>query len=326
MSDVRPTLPAPGAGAAGMRALTPNERQHLDGLRAHVRSAAVDTTSADAVGTFVHRTYTAWASSGSAVPEGLVAALGVALGDLVVAGAPGARWMMRTAGAGLTPAVVSLSGHAAVLPLDDVRARWDTGCAAGWGAGYIAAAAAHLTEEPTTAAPTVPTPRPSAETATLPAPAATTSRPDAPHAAAPVEPAARPRTPAELPYPPSPSAQELALRALDRMLDAVAADPSPRPFAVVESGGRADVEEFDDTPAARAWVRASGASSAVVAWVGVLPDDGAPAVLVEACDARRPSLRAAHEFAPARSAGTGRARPARPVGEPVVLGNGAPLL
>ncbi|GIG22990.1 hypothetical protein Cch01nite_37140 [Cellulomonas chitinilytica] len=312
-----------------MRALTPNERHHLDGLRAHVRSSGVDTSAADAVGTFVHRTHASWVAAGGPVPEGLVAALGVALGDLVVARAAGARWMMRTAGSGLTPAVVSLSGAAAVLPLDDIRARWDTGCAPGWGAGYVVAAAAHLTEETGTTSPTVPTPRSSAETAPLPPPAVTTSRPDvtpARSAAPNATPAGPVPTPADLPYPPSPSAQGLALRALGQMLDALAADPSARPFAVVEVGGRADLEEFDDTPAARAWVRASGASCAAVAWVGVLPDDGAPAVLVEACDARRPSLRVAHEYAPARPAGAGRARPARPVGDPIVLGNGAPLL
>jgi hypothetical protein len=377
MSDVRPTLPAPGAGAAGMRALTTNERHHLDGLRAHVRSSGIDVSSPDAVGGFVHRVHASWAADRSPVPEGMVAALGVALGDLVVAHARGARWMMRTAGSGLTPAVVSTSGHAAVLPLDDIRARWDTGCAPGWGAGYVVAAAAHLSEPTDT--PTFPTPRPSSETAPhgatpslslssspapsslpsrsaspapsslpsrsaspssspssspsalpatgLPAPSASTSSPDTPSPAAPAGTVGPPRTPADLPYPPSPSAQSLALRALEQLLDTVVTDPSAaRPFAVVEAGGRAETEHFDDTPAARAWVRASGASCAAIAWVGTLPDDGAPAVLVEACDARRPSLRVAHQFSPARSAGAGRARPARPVGEPLVLGNGAPLL
>ncbi|MGY4643968.1 DUF3806 domain-containing protein [Cellulomonas sp. URHB0016] len=360
MSDVRPTLSAPGTATTGMRALTDNERQHLDGLRAHIRSSGIDTWSADAVGAFVHQVHASWALSGAPVPEGMVAALGVALGDLVVGGARGARWMMRTAGAGPTPAVVSSSGHAAVLPLDDVRARWDTGCAPAWGAGYVTAAAAHLAEQAET--PTLPTPRASSEsesgstseTGTESGTGAgagsgagsgagtetgtgtgTESRTEtgtgtgvpAARAASGAH-VASPRTPTDLPYPPSPSVQDLALRALERLLDAVVATgPSAvRPFAVVESGGRADIEEFDDTTAARAWVRGSGASCAAVAWVGTVPDDGSPAVLVEACDARRPSLRVAIRFSPARPAGAGRARPARAVGEPLVLGNGAPLL
>ena len=167
MTDLRPTHSAPASGAhgtpAGVRALTVDELGHLDRARAHLRASGVDLTDAEAVGTLLHSTRTRWAAEpGAPLPQAMVMALGVGVGDLVVARVPGSRWALRTAGSAPSPAVVSLSGEDAALPLADVATRWRTGCTPTWVGEYVAAAAAHLMAP---AAPEVPTPRVPARTA-----------------------------------------------------------------------------------------------------------------------------------------------------------------
>lgn len=148
MSDARPTLSLPASGPhgtePGVRPLTPDELGHLDRARAHLRASGVDLGDPQAVGVLLHSARTRWADGPpTAVPQAMVMALGVGVGDLVVARVPGARWALRT-GATPAPAVVSASGDDAALPLTDVGARWQTGCTPGWVAEYVAAAAAHL--------------------------------------------------------------------------------------------------------------------------------------------------------------------------------------
>jgi hypothetical protein len=181
-------------------------------------------------------------------------------------------------------------------------------------AEYVAAAAAHLVvgrdpDAPTTAPGGLPNPRLAGDDL--------------------------PRTPAELPFPPSAAAQDIALGALEHALEAVLTDPADtRPFALVDGGSGPQLSSFDGDPAsaerdAREWVRSSGAARGAVAWHGTLPTpeaDDAPAVLVEASDAGRPSMVVAHRYLPATPPGQGRARPARPVGDPVILGQGDALL
>lgn len=337
MSDDR-TAHAPAATMPGLRPLTPGEQGHLDQLRAHVRASRTDVSDVAAVAVLVHDTYTGWAGQpGAAVPEGVVAALGVVLGDLVVARAPGAHWVLRTAGPKPVPAVVSPDGEAAVLPLDDIRARWDIGVTPDWASGYVTAAAAHLAVSGlpehapgSTPAPVVEVPqqRPPAGGASLP-------RRSTAHAAATPDaqaPTSGYRTPGDLPHPPSPSAQDLGLRALEHALDAVVGGESPlQTFAMTHDGVRRTVQTFPGDPRetalqARAWVRASGAVCGAVAWDGELPGVDGPAVVVEASDPGRPSMVVGHGYAPARDGGEGRSRDARAVGVPVVVGPGEPLL
>lgn len=334
MSDDR-TSPAPAAVAPGLRPLTPGEQGHLDGLRAHVQRSRTDVTDVGSVARLVHETYTGWLDqAGAEVPEGVVAALGVVVGDLVVARAPGAHWVLRTAGPTPTPCVVSPDGEAAVLPLDDIRARWDIGVTPEWASGYVAAAAAHLAvvglpEDPADgsgASPTFEVPRQRTPASALPRRTA----------AADAWPASTSgyRTPSDLPQPPSPSAQDLALRALEHALDAVVGGEAPLvTFAMTHDGVRRVVQTFpgdsrESADAARAWVRASGAVCAVVAWDGELPGDdpGTHAVVVEASDPGRPSMVLGHRYVAARSGGEGRARAPRATGEPVIVGQGEPLL
>ena len=187
----------------------------------------------------------------------------------------------------------------------------------------MAAAAAHLTPD---VPREVPTPRGPTTSAALPA---------RPAAAAPF------RSPADLPYPPSPAAQDIALGVLDQALEAALTPGAVAvPFAVVDGSPEQghELRRFGGEPGqalqdARAWVRTSAAARAAVAWFGRLPADdtdaaavGPRAVLVEASDAGAPSLVVAHRYSAATAEGEGRARPARPVGEPVVLGQAAPLL
>ena len=104
------------------------------------------------------------------------------------------------------------------------------------------------------------------------------------------------------------------------------------PFAVVDGSPTQNHQPhpFDGEPAralqeARSWVRTTGAARAAVAWFGRLPGEGGDAVFVEASDAGAPSLVVAHRYG-AVSYDEGRTRPARPVGDPLVLGQGVPLL
>ncbi|QHT57962.1 DUF3806 domain-containing protein [Cellulomonas sp. H30R-01] len=335
MSEDR-TSPAQAATMPGLRPLTVGEQGHLDSLRAHVRRSRTDVTDVADVARLVHETFTGWAGdAGAAVPEGVVAALGVVVGDLVVARAPGAHWVLRTAGPTPTPCVVSPDGEAAVLPLDDIRARWDIGVTPDWASGYVAAAAAHLavsglpTEDADrTPAFEVPQQRTPAPAGSLPRRTAAPAPDDTP------APSTGYRTPGDLPEPPSPATQDLGLRALEHALDAVLGGECPLvTFAMTHDGVHRVVQTFpgdsrESADRARAWVRASGAAAAVVAWEGELPGDepGTHAVVVEASGPGRPSMVVGHRYAPAKTSGEGRARAPRPVGEPMIVGQGDPLL
>lgn len=317
MTEVRQTLSLPASDAhetvPGVRSLTAAEAGYLDRARTHLRASGVDLADAQAVGTLLHTMRSRWADGPAAgVPQATVMALGVGVGDLIVDRVPGARWALRTRGPAPTPTVVSASGTDAALPLADVAARWQTGCGPEWVAEYVTAAAAHLAAD---TGHEVPSPR------------------------APVRASAPPasfRTPADLPHPPSPAAQDIALGVLDQALAAALTPGAVAvPFAVVDDGPAQSptVRRFGGEAAqalqeARAWVRGSGAARAAVAWFAQLPTEGAggPAVLVEASDAGAPSLVVAHRYTAATPEGDGRARPARAVGEPLVLGQGTPLL
>lgn len=318
MTDARSTLPTSASRAVdiapGIRPLTATEAAHLDRARAHLRSAGIDVADPAAVGALLHSSRSVWAEGpSSAPPSSMILALGVGVGDLLIARTPGARWALHLGSSDPTPTVVSASGLDAALPLTDVRTRWVTGCTPGWVAEYVASAAAHLVAAPAEPAPapagTVPSPREAADD--------------------------RPRTPAELPYPPTPAVQDIALGALEHALGTIlAATPDPRPFVLVDGAGGPEIRTFDGAAddaqrIARAWARGSGATRAAVAWFGSLltQDAGvAPVVLVEASDPHQPSLIVAHRYAPATPSGDGRARPARPIGDPIILGQGDALL
>jgi hypothetical protein len=339
MTDARSTLPDSASRAAdivpGIRWLTAAETAHLDRARAHLRSAGIDVSDPTAVGALLYGARTKWAAGpASAPPSAMILAVGVGVGDMLVARVPGARWALHHGSDDPTPTVVSASGLDAALPLTDVRARGMTGCTPDWVAEYVASAAAHLVVGGGhTAAPaTVVTPEPAAAPAPAPAqaPAVSGELPSPRQAAD-----DRPGTPAELPYPPSAAVQDLALGALEHALETIlAATPDSRPFVLIEGVHGPEVHAFDGAPddaqrIARAWVRGSGAARAAVAWYGSLlaQDAGVvPVVMVEASDAHQPSLVVAHRYATATPAGEGRARPARALGDPLIIGQGDALL
>jgi len=330
MTDARSTLPQSASRAAdiapGIRTLTAAEMAHLDRARAYLRSAGIDLTDPVAVGALLYNARTTWAAGpASAPPSAMILALGVGVGDMLIARVPGARWALHHGSDDPTPTVVSASGLDAALPLTDVRGRWMTGCTPEWVSEYVASAAAHLVvgaPVPTSAFPPAQVPVPAAAPAsTLPNPRQAADD--------------RPRTPAELPYPPSAAVQDMALGALEHALESIlAATPDLRPFALIDGGRGPEVHAFDGAPddaqrIARSWVRGSGAARAAVTWYGSLLAEDAgvvPVVMVEASDAHQPSLVVAHRYAPATPAGEGRARPARPLGDPLILGQGDALL
>ncbi|MDM7855302.1 hypothetical protein [Cellulomonas alba] len=138
------TASSSAALAAGLRPLTAAELTRLDWLRTQLRSSGADVDDAAALEALVDASRAGWARSGSAtVPDGMVAALAVGLGDALVARAPGSSWVLRTVEGSSGPAVVDATGQAVVLPFEDLRARWVEGRAA-WVTGYVRAAAVHL--------------------------------------------------------------------------------------------------------------------------------------------------------------------------------------
>jgi hypothetical protein len=162
------TASSSAALAAGLRPLTADEHARLDWLRQQLRASGAQVGDAAALGALVDASHAGWTRSGSAtVPDGMVAALAVGLGDVLVARARGASWVLRTVEGSSGPAVVDATGQAVVLPFEDLRARWVEGRVA-WVPGYVDAASAHLQPtEPTapaepaaliaSAAPTAPT-------------------------------------------------------------------------------------------------------------------------------------------------------------------------
>lgn len=167
------TASSPAALAAGLRPLTADELARLDWLRTQLRSSGADVSDATALGALVDASRAGWVRSASTtVPDGMVAALAVGLGDALVARAGGASWVLRTVEGSSGPAVVDATGQAVVLPFEDLRSRWVEGRTA-WVAGYVDAASAHLR----VVEPVVPQPHPRpADEGAAPAPAPLPSR------------------------------------------------------------------------------------------------------------------------------------------------------
>jgi len=330
-----------------MRPLTPAELTHLGRLREFLVASRVEVLDPRALGALLDSQLARWESAGGTeLPDAMLAAFGVGIGDLVLAAAPAAHWVLRTSSERPAPALLSPDG-AAVVPLDDVRDRWTSGTR-DWVPGYVEAAARHLTPEvPDTTspsassdAPQTPAAAPAESPASLSAHTPADAPVDAPVGAAAralAEAAAhapargdatafrsrrearvpRPRIPADLPVPPSVAVQVTALRLLDRALELACAAPEPAALAYVEFDGI--LRRAADLDNARAIARASGAAIGAVVWVGGLDDEGrvaesAPAVLVEAGEAGTATLVVGHRFEGA------------PVGDLVIVGQGAPLL
>ncbi len=175
-----PAAVAAAPAAAGMRELTATERQHLDRLRGHLASSGAPVTTLDGLGRLLQAAHTAWVRTPSAQrpdPGPMISSIAVGIGDLVLAGAPTARWVLHVLDQP-SPALLCANGSAAVVPFADLRRRWADGAEvaspgptagpdaaptdadvtvdAAWLARYVTAAASHLAAAD---AAVVPTPR-----------------------------------------------------------------------------------------------------------------------------------------------------------------------
>ncbi|MCR6705416.1 MAG: hypothetical protein NVV66_12260 [Cellulomonas sp.] len=183
MTNVRapetPTAGPAAPAAAGMRELTETEHQHLDRLRGHLASSGAPVGTLDGLGHLLQAAHTAWVRTpqgGRPDPGPMISSIAVGVGDLVLAGAPAARWVLHVVGQA-SPALLSADGSAAVVPFADLHRRWaegadsshldggassddesDVAVDAAWLTRYVTAAAAHLAAAD--AAAVVPTPRP----------------------------------------------------------------------------------------------------------------------------------------------------------------------
>ncbi|GAA4627006.1 hypothetical protein [Cellulomonas oligotrophica] len=344
-------VPADGTDdpAATTRPLSPVENLHLDRLRVWLREDGVDTADTASLAA-------RWADllarhgADAPAPTGAVAALGIAVGDVLVDRAPGATWVMCAGPDGATPGVVHPARPSApVVAVLDAHARWRAR-AQDWVPGYVDRAVAHLTDPSTavtSAAGPVPSPVPASPTpapadaadpvpAADPAPAAAAqaapataptalpsrrrARPDAGPATSPAADGALPG-PDALPHRPSETVLDLALRSLERALARAVADPAGvGAFVSVRdaSGLRTtDLDGPDALAQAREHARRSRADEAAVAWAE--PHDGGSRVVVDASAAGEVGIRVAHAFAADADGG-------REVGGPLVLGQAAPLL
>ena len=317
MSSAHPiaTAPAtssapPGAVAAGMRDLTATELGHLDRLRAHLVASGADVHSASGLGALLVASYRRWARTEPLPdPSGMLAALAVGVGDLVLANGAHARWVLHVDTPTPSPALLSADGGAAVVPFDDVQRRWtasDSEIDATWLERYVAAAATHLgapaplprqrAAEPTPAEPTPaqppaapPAASPVDDTATrvpVPAPAPGSGSRRERHgrraAGGSDAPAVHYRVPSELPVVPSEHAQDLALRALDRALAGSLTD-GPTTFAMLDDGTHVRVRHFGGEPdaalaQAEAWLAGEHGARAALSWSVPLERDGSVVV------------------------------------------------
>lgn len=343
-SDHGTDVPADGTDdpAATTRPLSPVENLHLDRLRVWLREDGVDTADTASLAA-------RWADllarhgADAPAPTGAVAALGIAVGDVLVDRAPGATWVMCAGPDGATPGVVHPARPSApVVAVLDAHARWRAR-AQDWVPGYVDRAVVHLTGAPAatgtdpvrasdppapptgTAAPADDAPRPGtavaadAGTATV-LPSRRRARPDAATGTAPAVDGTLPG-PEALPHRPSETVLDLALRSLERALARAVAEPAGvGAFVSVRHAAELSTTDLDGPDAlarAREQARRSGADEAAVAWAE--PHDGGSRVVVDASAAGEVGIRVAHAFAADADGG-------REVGGPLVLGQAAPLL
>ena len=153
LAEDGPSAPSPGAALADARAdgqvvlrdPTPVELVWMEELRIHLRAPDVDVTSVcDLSGLFdtYCRTWHQRPAGERWDPNYVITALGVALGDVLVArgcGQPGdPRWMVAAGQQTTTVAVRTDRFRRTVFPVDAVARRWITS-ETGWVAGFISA-------------------------------------------------------------------------------------------------------------------------------------------------------------------------------------------
>ncbi|ADG73494.1 hypothetical protein Cfla_0582 [Cellulomonas flavigena DSM 20109] len=164
MDTHSPALAARSAaptGAAFARPMTPDEAAHLDRLREWLHGDGTDASDAAALDARWARLLATHPPQAPA-PAGVAAAIGIAVGDLLVASVTDAVWRMCPGPEGATPGVLLPERpQMPVLPVLDAHARWRVRSPE-WTVDYVERAAAHLRR----LRPTVPTPHPAPEAVT----------------------------------------------------------------------------------------------------------------------------------------------------------------
>jgi len=264
--------PAPAARSAAptapllARPLTPGESAHLDRLRAWLQEDGTDARDAAALDARWARLLQTHPADAPA-PAGVSAALGIAVGDLLLASVTDAVWMMCPGPDGATPGVlVPDRPHMPVLPVLDAHQRWRVRSAS-WTVDYVQRAAAHLVS----GRQQVPTQHPApaseqAPAATAPEPArAPAVAPDSPADEPAPQPAAWTPTFVEDTAPDEPAPQPAAwsptfvedtgsdLAARDAGLDDPAREPAAWTPTFVEDTGTDDADLPVTSPEPAAW-------------------------------------------------------------------------
>lgn len=185
MDSSAPALAARSGAPVLARPLTPQETGHLDRLRDWLRTDGTDAHDAAALDTRWARLLETHPSAAPA-PAGVIAAIGIAVGDLLAGSVPDATWMMCPGPDGATPGVLLAERpNLPVLPVLDAHARWRVRSPE-WVADYVQRATTHLRG----ARAQVPTPHRAPEAGTVEVPPPAASGPVAPPHVEPVDTAA----------------------------------------------------------------------------------------------------------------------------------------
>lgn len=143
MDSSAPALAARSGAPVLARPLTPQETGHLDRLRDWLRTDGTDAHDAAALDARWARLLETHPSAAQA-PSGVIAAIGIAVGDLLVGSVPDATWMMCPGPDGATPGVLLAERpNMPVLPVLDAHARWRVRSPQ-WVADYVQRATTHL--------------------------------------------------------------------------------------------------------------------------------------------------------------------------------------
>ncbi|SDB96521.1 protein of unknown function [Sanguibacter gelidistatuariae] len=108
---------------------TPVELVWMEELRNHLRSPEVDVTSVHELSHLFDTYCLAWHAaieSDRWDPNYVITALGVALGDVLVAQSGGSRWMVTAGQSSTTVAVRNDLFRGTIFPVDAVARRWIT--------------------------------------------------------------------------------------------------------------------------------------------------------------------------------------------------------
>ncbi|PFG35215.1 DUF3806 domain-containing protein [Sanguibacter antarcticus] len=131
-----------------LREPTPVDLVWMEELRLHLRSPGTDVTSLESVSTLFDTYCQSWHDAPEGArwnPNHVITALGICLGDILVAQSPGSHWMLAVDPRITSVAVRNDLYRGTIFPVDAVARRW-IACELGWMSAFIDATRVALHE------------------------------------------------------------------------------------------------------------------------------------------------------------------------------------